>query len=189
VFADKQNTHEMVLDFKAEAKYNFISLGYTFDAPANFRKGIVTQMPAGDPFTETFSALAGSSGDATAVVSAGVAVMNVAMGTSMSLLWGMIEYLQLVVYMPLLGTEYPANASFLSGILASVASFDIINTDDFYMWMFSFAESESLSISFEELGFESMNFVMNMGSSFIILFLAPMAFILYYVNVNEEGRF
>jgi hypothetical protein len=45
---------------------------------------------------------------------------------------GTIGFLQLVVFMPLIGIMFPANAKILTDALTAIATFDMLPTDDIF---------------------------------------------------------
>ena len=51
---------------------------------------------------------------------------NVAFSTSMYLLWGLINTLQMILYLPMIEVNFPANVKFLYSILIPVACMDLI---------------------------------------------------------------
>ena len=57
------------------------------------------------------------------------AIINLVLGSSLSLLWGLINSLQLVTHFPLANVPYPDNAAIYFGALLELASFDLIPTD------------------------------------------------------------
>lgn len=58
-----------------------------------------------------------------------------------------------------------------------IASFDILPTDSFYDEFFDIAETEAINQNFDNLGFNSMFFLYNMGSLSIAWFVIPVLII------------
>jgi hypothetical protein len=58
--------------------------------------------------------------------------MKRAFRSSMAAVTGTISFLQLVVFLPLLEVDYPANARIITDPLLEVATFDIVPTDDLF---------------------------------------------------------
>jgi len=58
--------------------------------------------------------------------------MNFFMAGSLSLLWGMLDFLLIIVHIPLLNFVLPANAGVFYEVVFEVAKFDPIPTDDLY---------------------------------------------------------
>ena len=83
-----------------------------------------------------------------------------------------------MVLMPLLDVLMPANCGYFFSFLMTIASFDIIPTDDLYASMFKLPESEPINQNFEIIGYESIYFVMNLGSLFIFMSMIPIAAII-----------
>ena len=68
----------------------------------------------------------------------------------MAELWGMIDALQMVVFIPLVPLPFPASAQGVFNILIEVAVFDIAPTDDFYPQIFGLPEQAPEEICDEE---------------------------------------
>jgi len=81
-------------------------------------------------------------------------VINWLLSVSQSLIWGLINSLQIVVHFPLTSVVYPANAKLFYSYFISIAAFDFLPTDDINSYLFSFSEEEALADNFEELGYE-----------------------------------
>ena len=56
-------------------------------------------------------------------------VLNILLVASLSLLWGLINSLQLVTHFPLINYIFPPNAKTYFGIMFEIGNFDIIPTD------------------------------------------------------------
>lgn len=73
----------------------------------------------------------------------GVVVFNLLMSfmqtLSLNLLWGMINALQMIVFLPLYNITFPASVNQLFSVLIQIATFDIIPyIDDIYDFLFKF---------------------------------------------------
>ena len=56
-------------------------------------------------------------------------VLNIFLASSLSLLWGLINSMQLVTHFPMLNYRWPYSASIIFGQLYELATFDLIPTD------------------------------------------------------------
>ena len=56
-------------------------------------------------------------------------ILNIALASSLSLLWGLINSLQLVTHFLLTNVRFPINAATWYGILYELATFDLISTE------------------------------------------------------------
>lgn len=90
---------------------------------------------------------------------------------SLQLLWGGINALQIIAHLPLNNVNFPSNAFQVFQFLAEVVSFDLFAPADYYD--FGFTETEPFNSNYEELGYETTNFLENLGSiSLIFLVIA-----------------
>ena len=56
--------------------------------------------------------------------------MNLALAGSLSVLWGLINSLQLVTHFPMTNLTFPINAKTYYSALLEISSFDMIPTED-----------------------------------------------------------
>ena len=67
---------------------------------------------------------------------------------SMSLIWGAINGLQLMVYLPLFWLHFPANSNTLNSSLIDIAQFDLLPTDDVNEEFYVLPEREPFNANF-----------------------------------------
>ena len=65
-------------------------------------------------------------------------VINLALNTSMALIWSMMNMLQIMVHMPLINMAFPSNALLLSLMLLEVANFDMLPHEIVSNYMYEF---------------------------------------------------
>ena len=81
-------------------------------------------------------------------------LISFTMSFSMNYLWGMINCIQMLVYLPLLNLTFPGHTNMFFSILISVATFDIIpKIDDINDALFNFKHTIEPT-AFNSLGFE-----------------------------------
>jgi hypothetical protein len=99
-------------------------------------------------------------------------LLSLVMSFSLQYLWGLINCLQLIVYLPLLNVVFPANINMLLSVLISVATFDVVPfIDEINEFLFVYTVNdvnEQQSSGWEALGFETKQFVTNSGSLFLV---------------------
>jgi len=90
--------------------------------------------------------------------------------TSLQTLWGAINALQIVAFLPLYNVHFPAQSYFLFDMLVQVVSFDFAQPTE--LWEFNITETDAINEKAEWLGFESQNIFDDLGSvNFILAFL------------------
>lgn len=115
-------------------------------------------------------------------------LINLALSSSLNLLWSMVNTLQIIVHMPLMNIAMPLNAYVVSKILVSVASFDVIPTDLIYEYVFNFdEEAESSGTRYEMVGMESNNFIINAGTLFWLI-LGWVFAVIFVFMLNLLGK-
>jgi len=102
--------------------------------------------------------------NATRVVLASNVVLNWILSYSLNMLWGIISSMQIVVHFPLTSVAYPANASLFNSYFLTIATFDVLPTDDINAYFFTFHDGEPIAKNFEDFGYEKRNFIQNLGS-------------------------
>ena len=69
-------------------------------------------------------------------------VLNVVLNEAMAKMWLMINGLQIIVLLPLVPVNYPANAQLIISNLVSVATLDLIPVDLIFPLVFDFKDSD-----------------------------------------------
>jgi hypothetical protein len=78
--------------------------------------------------------------------------------------------MQLLLVLPLINVNFPINAASFYGYLIDIANFDVIPSDKFNSAIYRFTDLEiEMPSNFEELGYETTNFLQNMGSMIIFI--------------------
>jgi hypothetical protein len=85
------------------------------------------------------------------------------------MLWGMVNVMQLIIKLPLLNITFPQNAATFYTFIADVASFDLLPMDTINEKIFKFSQNETEDANFELMGYESDNFIKNLGSMIVYL--------------------
>ena len=106
----------------------------------------------------------------------------------MYLLWGFINTLQMILYLPMLEVNFPANVKFMYSILLSVASLDLIPSEYTTQLVFDFSVDldKPYSNILEELGYETHNSILNLGSIFIYFVVFVVGIVFIYV-IKKSG--
>jgi len=106
---------------------------------------------------------------------------------SLNQVWGMVNNLQIVVHTPLINVQFPANAFLLYDVMISVATFDILPTDDVYPYLFpDLPENDAFNDKFDRLQIGSRYLVMNMGT-LLLVFTFYVALFIVYPCCNKLG--
>ena len=101
---------------------------------------------------ETVESFASSSSIITTIITLGNAAINIILSTSLSLLWTIINVMQLLICLPLFDVNYPANTLIFNKIFMSIASFDIIPVGGMLSKIFKFGPQMPFSQSFDNIG-------------------------------------
>jgi len=97
-------------------------------------------------------------------------IVNWFLSTSLALLWGLINVLQMILILPLIQVTYPINAKTFNGIILTIANFDIIPSSDLVQKVVPFGPQSPYNEAFNSYGFTSHAIFINMGTAFFILF-------------------
>jgi hypothetical protein len=130
---------------------------------------VLFSMMEDNRFTQAFSSIApkvSKSMEASVVV---VFIQSFFMQLGFSYFWGLINTLQLILYMPLLKVHMPKNVKLFYGILLPIANFELIPPEysTELVLDISSSEDEPYSDVLEEMGYETHNSLLNMGSLFV----------------------
>lgn len=131
-------------------------------------------------FTESFAEMTTSVKEFMNTMGASNIILNLFLGTTLQYIWGMINCLQLIVNIPLMGIQMPANVVFFYSILINFVTFNIIPTDEMFNKTFDFYSTDYYNTKFNELGYGSMNIVENLGSNMIYIWIIAGLYILQF---------
>jgi hypothetical protein len=101
-------------------------------------------------------------------------ILNILLSSSIQMLWGTINTLQLIVLVTLFNLSYPDNAMFAFKLIAKITRFSIIPVDKIINAMFTFDESlHPINYNFKMMGYETTNILQTLD--FILAFVLGIA--------------
>jgi len=115
------------------------------------------------------------------------ASISVYLKGSLQLLLESVKKIEIMMHMSLMSLAMPGNASIFFSYLFKIFGFDLIPTDGLYDSIFGFEESRPVSLNFELIGYESVYFIRNMGSAFLIIILALIVLLLLAVTSCSQS--
>ena len=86
----------------------------------------------------------------------------------MSQVWGMINGLQIIVNFPLFWMSFPDLSGMMVGSLITIATFDVMPSDDVFDATVEPPDDEQEDDKFAEIGFESNFMILNLGTMFLM---------------------
>jgi hypothetical protein len=86
-------------------------------------------------------------------------LLNIVLSSSLQMLWGTINTLQLIILVTLFNLSYPENAMFTFKLISQITRFNIIPVDQIINKMFSFTDSKPLHYNFQMMGYDSTNII------------------------------
>ena len=89
---------------------------------------------------------------------------------SLSMLWGYINVIQMILILPLVQVVYPNNALKINSALLTIANFELLPSERISSKLFKFGAIIPLSDSFQRFGFNSPFLILNMGTFFYLFF-------------------
>lgn len=84
-------------------------------------------------------------------------------------LWGMINGLQLIAMTCLFKIRLPTNVQTAFIQIMKLAAFDFLQTESLYMKIFKFSPTTPFSPSFDEAAYSGSNFILGIGSMFLMM--------------------
>ena len=103
-------------------------------------------------------------------------VLSFLLSFGMSQLLGMLNALQLIIYLPLFESAMPANAGMFYNILTKLAVFDVFEIGDYVNEILGLAPTDPVNEKFETMGLEDVYFINCVGS--FIFFIACYALLI-----------
>ena len=123
---------------------------------------------------EETKAVGKSFADSVKTIMAGNAIIGMVFAGVLQYLWGMVNTLQVINLAIIYDCLLPENMLVILSEVNKACNFDFYNTENLYIKMFGFEDTESFSPKFEEAGFEGSNFIISIGPIFIFIVLFPM---------------
>lgn len=126
--------------------------------------------------SEATVATVSTASDTTQAATAATLGANVLMSGAMSQIWGMINGLQIIVNLPLFFIEFPSLAIMMVNSLITIATFDVMPSDEVFELTIDAPEDEQEDEKFQDVDFESNYMILNMGTMFlmfIVLLIIP----------------
>ena len=97
-------------------------------------------------------------------------ILSIFMVGMLQFLWGLINTLQMIMFTVLLSVDYPVNCFQIMIAIMKLTNLDVINTQTYIEAIFTFkVETEPFDGKFEEAGYESSNFILELGTLFFII--------------------
>ena len=105
------------------------------------------------------------------------AILGVFLAALVQYLWGLINALQIIMLTGLFHTDMPTNAEQTIFAVIKLTNLDLLQTDKFWETVFTLDNSlyPPLNARFEEAGFESSNFLVELGPAFFVFLLLHLA--------------
>eukprot|EP00347_Sterkiella_histriomuscorum_P009439 403341209 len=115
-------------------------------------------------------------------------LLNFFVAQSAQQLWGMVEGFQYIAHLPLMSVTTPANTLYFFQLMNSIASFNLIETEEFTNKFLEFDEYDETYYSdpFFMMGYETMNAVQNLGQLFYMILINAFILILALL-INLTG--
>ena len=82
-------------------------------------------------------------------------VLNIFMSSSIQMLWGTINTLQLIVMTTLFNLNFPDNCIVMFNIVADISQFSLVPTTSIVNRLFTFGPSEAVNDNFEAMGYST----------------------------------
>ena len=122
------------------------------------------------------------------IVLIGNFALNFLLSGSLNDIWSAINAQQLIILMPLCDVSLPANVLDFFGKIFEIAAFDIYpNLGENINWLLNLEPTEPMTKGFEELGFESVYILNNMGTMTIFFIGYPALILLQKVLQRCKG--
>ena len=94
---------------------------------------------------------------------------NILVSGSLTMIWSMIEGLQIVNHLPLFSVKSPGNVNFFNKFVMELTGFNFVDTEDLTEYLLYFPEMDAMSVNFQNAGYLNLFVIPNLGSLFYIL--------------------
>ena len=97
-------------------------------------------------------------------------------------IYAVIDFLQLIVFLPVIDYKFPENVNALLGNIITLTAFEIFATDNWVPALLDVSDDgPALSDKFEENTFETEVFIFNMGSLYWVFLLIILQYLLVFI--------
>ena len=96
-------------------------------------------------------------------------LISLVLASSLGLVWGMINGLQIISYLPLFKVKTPGNAGDFNKFFIDTVSFEAFDTSKITAELMYFPEDDPLSLSLQEQGIDTTLMVPGLGNIFYML--------------------
>ena len=98
-----------------------------------------------------------------------ILISNLLMGVGLSYVFEMLRVLQIAILLPLFKSNIPANSGMVFSVINKIAAFDVFEIGEYVDEFLDLLPSEPVNEKFETIGLESLYFINNLGSFFLIV--------------------
>ena len=98
-------------------------------------------------------------------------MFNLLLGVGLSTVFEMLRALQIIILLPLLKTNIPANAGMVFNTMTKVAAFDVFEIGEYVNNALELLATDPVNEKFETIGLESLYFINNVGSFFLVVLI------------------
>jgi len=106
-----------------------------------------------------------------------ILVLNLFLGVGLQTVFGMINALQVIIMLPLLKANLPANAGMVFKELAKIAAFDYYDIAQYTDVWLELEPTDPVNAKLEMVGFETKQYISNVGTFtlFIVVYVLLIA--------------
>jgi len=115
--------------------------------------------------------------------------MQIVLSQAMTMMWLMVNALQIIIAMQSLNIIKPGNVSLVLNNLASLASFDLIQSATIIEYSFSFSETASPGMGFESMGTTNKRLIPYLGMAYLILLFVCGQYCLLYLAYRLKDKY
>ena len=94
-------------------------------------------------------------------------------------MWSMVNAQQIIMTYQLLNLQMPGNVIMVMTNLADICDFNVFPTDAIMSFLFKFTPTDPPGVGFETMGTDNKSLTLYLGSSFLIMILIGLHYLLY----------
>ena len=129
-----------------------------------------------------------NSATAVATISASSLFLTYLQGIGLQQIFDIVQVLQIVVILPLLSTNMPANTGMFFSVLQTIAAFDIFEIGEYVDEYLELTPEDPINEKFETIGMESKYYINNIGSFFLTLVFEVLLIVVYLILVPFANK-
>lgn len=114
-------------------------------------------------------------------------LMTMVVKNQLNAMFSAIKKLQIIVHMVLVSLAIPAVAQIFFSYLLDICAFSLFPTDEIYTFLLDLPEQDAVSVNFDQVGYGTNFYILNVGDLFVIALSFPVNVIIANILLHLDS--